>query len=134
LWVKKRPGENPAFFLYIRTMKLTEGDYYIENGKYVLTKQFLLRRGYCCNSGCRHCPYGAEMKHSPTELAIKKFLVETACPTCGFHALNMTGGCCYTDPLEYKVECHKCGYLTRAGLSYPDWSVPVGKTNFVVFK
>ena len=23
----------------------------------VFTAHFLLKRGYCCNSGCRHCPY-----------------------------------------------------------------------------
>ncbi len=33
-------------------------DYYIENGNWVFTAKFLLRRGYCCRSGCRHCPYG----------------------------------------------------------------------------
>ena len=33
-------------------------DYYIENGLYVFTAHYLLRRGYCCQSGCRHCPYG----------------------------------------------------------------------------
>jgi hypothetical protein len=33
-------------------------DYYIENGLYVFTAQYLLKRGYCCQSGCRHCPYG----------------------------------------------------------------------------
>jgi hypothetical protein len=32
-------------------------DYYLENGMVVFTEQFLLNRGYCCNSGCRHCPY-----------------------------------------------------------------------------
>ena len=38
---------------------LAEGaDYYIENGLYVFTTEYLLRRGYCCQSGCRHCPYG----------------------------------------------------------------------------
>lgn len=37
--------------------KLQEGDYYIENGFYVFTEQFLLRRGYCCHNNCRHCPY-----------------------------------------------------------------------------
>lgn len=41
------------------TPKLVEGeDYYIENGLYVFTAQYLLKRGYCCQSGCRHCPYG----------------------------------------------------------------------------
>jgi Family of unknown function (DUF5522) len=38
--------------------KLVEGeDYYIENGYYVFTAHYLLKRGYCCGSGCRHCPY-----------------------------------------------------------------------------
>ncbi|HSL72830.1 MAG TPA: DUF5522 domain-containing protein [Ilumatobacteraceae bacterium] len=23
----------------------------------VFTAEFLVRRGYCCESGCRHCPY-----------------------------------------------------------------------------
>ena len=23
----------------------------------VFTSEFLARRGYCCESGCRHCPY-----------------------------------------------------------------------------
>ncbi len=39
---------------------LKEGeDYILENGLMVLSKKFLLERGYCCNSGCRNCPYPA---------------------------------------------------------------------------
>ena len=38
---------------------LKEGeDYYFENGLMVLTARYLLRRGYCCEQGCRNCPYG----------------------------------------------------------------------------
>jgi len=38
---------------------LVEGiDYYFENGLMVFTREYHLRRGYCCQSGCRHCPYG----------------------------------------------------------------------------
>ncbi|MBA2524689.1 MAG: hypothetical protein H0V18_02740 [Pyrinomonadaceae bacterium] len=38
---------------------LQEGlDYYLENGLLVFTAAFLGRRGYCCERGCRHCPYG----------------------------------------------------------------------------
>ena len=33
-------------------------DFYIEDGKWVFTAAYLLKRGYCCRSGCRHCPYG----------------------------------------------------------------------------
>jgi iron complex transport system substrate-binding protein len=37
---------------------LKEGpDYYLENGAMVFTASYLQRRGYCCDSGCRHCPY-----------------------------------------------------------------------------
>jgi len=28
-----------------------------KSGLVVLTAGFLARRGYCCESGCRHCPY-----------------------------------------------------------------------------
>lgn len=39
--------------------KLVEGvDFTIENGLYVFTADYLRRRGYCCESGCRNCPYG----------------------------------------------------------------------------
>jgi hypothetical protein len=37
---------------------LVEGeDFYFEDGLMVFTAAYLLRRGYCCGSGCRHCPY-----------------------------------------------------------------------------
>ena len=40
---------------------LEEGrDYYLENGLFVFTAAFLAKRGYCCESGCRHCPYLSE--------------------------------------------------------------------------
>ena len=37
---------------------LIEGkDYNLENGALVFTASYLHRRGYCCSSGCRNCPY-----------------------------------------------------------------------------
>ena len=39
---------------------LVEGeDFYREGAYVVFTARYHLRRGYCCESGCRHCPYGA---------------------------------------------------------------------------
>jgi hypothetical protein len=32
-------------------------DYYLDRGLMVLTARYHLRRGYCCEHGCRHCPY-----------------------------------------------------------------------------
>ena len=38
---------------------LEEGDYYFTaEGYLVFTEQYHLKRGYCCQSRCRHCPYG----------------------------------------------------------------------------
>lgn len=33
------------------------GEYYVEDGLFVFTAAYHLRRGYCCNNDCRHCPY-----------------------------------------------------------------------------
>ena len=33
-------------------------DFYREGAHLVFTARYHLRRGYCCQSGCRHCPYG----------------------------------------------------------------------------
>jgi hypothetical protein len=41
-----------------RAQPLIEGeDYYLEGSLFVFTAHYLLKRGYCCESGCRHCPY-----------------------------------------------------------------------------
>jgi len=43
--------------------QLEEGDYYYsEEGFIVFTKQYHLKRGYCCQSGCKHCPYGFDKR------------------------------------------------------------------------
>jgi hypothetical protein len=37
---------------------LVEGeDFYLEGGYVVFTARYHLRRGHCCEGGCRHCPY-----------------------------------------------------------------------------
>jgi hypothetical protein len=34
-------------------------DYYInDKGNFVFTAWHHLRRGCCCENGCKHCPYG----------------------------------------------------------------------------
>lgn len=39
---------------------LVEGvDFYREGAYVVFTELYHRRRGYCCESGCRHCPYAA---------------------------------------------------------------------------
>jgi hypothetical protein len=47
---KKLPSRN----------QLVEGEhyYYNEQGYWVFTEKYHLLRGYCCESGCKHCPYG----------------------------------------------------------------------------
>jgi hypothetical protein len=47
--------------------ELREGeDYYFnEDGFMVFTAAYLLKRGYCCENGCRHCPYGFKSDKGP---------------------------------------------------------------------
>ncbi|MBK7854614.1 MAG: hypothetical protein IPJ79_06600 [Bacteroidetes bacterium] len=41
------------------TDKFDKEDYYLTpEGFIVFTEKYHLKRGYCCQSGCRHCPYG----------------------------------------------------------------------------
>ncbi len=43
-------------------------DYYVENGFWVFTEQYHKRRGFCCGTGCRHCPYSPKNKRGSTLL------------------------------------------------------------------
>jgi Family of unknown function (DUF5522) len=39
--------------------QLVDGiDFYKEGDKVVFTSVYHFKRGYCCHSKCRHCPYG----------------------------------------------------------------------------
>jgi hypothetical protein len=52
---------------------MKEEDYYInENGKVVFTKEYHLRRSFCCGSGCLHCPYEPKHTKGVTNVAIRE--------------------------------------------------------------
>jgi hypothetical protein len=41
-----------------------EPDHVFEDGLFVMTRSYLLRRGECCGLACRNCPYvGTEWEH-----------------------------------------------------------------------
>lgn len=52
-------------------IEIKEGEdfYYSEQGYKVFTEKYLLKRGFCCRNGCKHCPYGYDKK---TDSIIKK--------------------------------------------------------------
>ncbi len=54
--------------------ELIEGiDYYLsEDGWVVLTEKYHLERGYCCGSGCRHCPFNYENVPEPRKSELQK--------------------------------------------------------------
>jgi 2-iminoacetate synthase ThiH len=52
---------------------LVEGeDFYREGAYVVFTARYHLRRGYCCESGCRHCPYRVAGEESEESTAVEK--------------------------------------------------------------
>ena len=49
---------------------LCKEDYYLsDEGYIVFTEKYHLKRGYCCKSGCKHCPYGYD--RNPTKSKVK---------------------------------------------------------------
>jgi len=52
--------------MIVKYSLIEDVDYYIDldTGQLVLTRDYLLRRGYCCNHRCRECPYRVEEKRS----------------------------------------------------------------------
>ena len=56
--ISQLSSTNPPGSQTLAPNPLVEGeDYYLEGAAMVFTAKFLLRRGYCCESGCRHCPF-----------------------------------------------------------------------------
>ncbi|MDC3351635.1 DUF5522 domain-containing protein [Crocinitomicaceae bacterium] len=46
-----------------KTSELDPEDFYkTPEGYIVFTEKYHLKRGYCCKSGCKHCPYGYDPK------------------------------------------------------------------------
>ncbi len=51
-------------------MQLIAGeDYYLENGFLVMTATYHTKRGQCCGSGCRHCPFTPKHREGAIKLA-----------------------------------------------------------------
>ena len=58
---KEQKPDKPKAPEKINPLPLEEGDYYYnEQGYLVFTEQYHLKRGYCCGSRCKHCPFGWE--------------------------------------------------------------------------
>ena len=52
------------------TDKFDKEDYYLTSEGYIVFKEkYHLKRGYCCQSGCRHCPwnFGKSNKEKETD-------------------------------------------------------------------
>lgn len=48
---------------FSKRSKLAPDEYYTTpEGYIVFTEKYLLKRGYCCKNGCKHCPYGFNKK------------------------------------------------------------------------
>jgi len=57
------PDRSEVPMARLERLGLDPGDcYFTEEGFLVFTEQYHLKRGYCCQSGCRHCPYGFNTK------------------------------------------------------------------------
>ncbi|MEY3342718.1 MAG: hypothetical protein RL090_402 [Bacteroidota bacterium] len=50
------------------TDKFDPEDYYLSPEGYIIfTEAYHLKRGYCCNSNCRHCPWKQKKSDESTQ-------------------------------------------------------------------
>jgi hypothetical protein len=55
---RETKAEDPEKDVNHSQVALKEGEDFYYDGPYmVFTEQYHLKRGTCCQSGCRHCPY-----------------------------------------------------------------------------
>ena len=49
--------------MFSKKSQLEPDEYYLSaEGYTVFTEKYLLKRGFCCKNGCKHCPYGFDKK------------------------------------------------------------------------
>ncbi|MGC6429233.1 MAG: DUF5522 domain-containing protein [Flavobacteriales bacterium] len=49
--------------MFEKKTKLKKEDFYTSDEGYIIfTEKYHLKRGYCCKSGCKHCPFGYNKK------------------------------------------------------------------------
>ena len=50
---------NKSIYDTTQAVKLEKDNfYYSKDGLIIFTEKYHLKRGYCCESKCKHCPYG----------------------------------------------------------------------------
>lgn len=60
------PGWADALAAHAAAVQAGESGYFDPlSGLFVLTAAFLAARGYCCQRGCRHCPYVVDSSTLP---------------------------------------------------------------------
>lgn len=53
--------QQPPYYESIHQEAVAQGKHWYtdpKSGYLVMTALFLSERGFCCEAGCRHCPYG----------------------------------------------------------------------------
>ena len=54
--------------MYNKLPELEPDDFYLtKEGYKVFTEKYHLKRGYCCESSCKHCPYGYDRNTNSTK-------------------------------------------------------------------
>ncbi|MBO0859025.1 MAG: hypothetical protein J2P21_11230 [Chloracidobacterium sp.] len=72
--------------------EIVEGeDFYREGDFIVFTRLYHLKRGYCCGSGCRHCPYDPRWTSGETRVEGEDSLAASQKQSYETNRENFTG-------------------------------------------
>jgi len=73
-------------------------DYIIEDGLWIFTHAYHVKRGYCCRNGCQYCPY-EDRNQTASEDSQSRAAANEDCSSCG-EAFHCQPGNCWCDQLH----------------------------------
>ena len=90
---------------------MEEKDYYItEEGYRCFTEAYYLKRGYCCDNGCKHCPYkNADKLRSTKDNIMSKEHMKSFRETKFHKYMNLKCGLYNVIWRFYTHHCPSCG-------------------------
>jgi len=82
--------------------RLPGRDFEVQGPYQISTREYLIARGHCCDSGCRHCPYKTPQTYGPRIICLVPSLTETLI-AAGANVVGRTRFCIHPRDLVKKI-------------------------------
>jgi hypothetical protein len=89
-----------------KELKLLEDYYLSAEGLMIFTEAYHLKRGFCCGSGCMHCPYDG-ISIEDVNQAGTEGLISIQCPFC-FETFKLPASPKDGETQNFVYDCEVC--------------------------